>query len=354
MRATRESAYRALCRMLAPGGDFESCPFAPDDAHWPLVFELADTSLVLPELRQALEDKGWREFVPMPMLARLDTLYDLLLDHCRLIQEQMAEVSAALNAVDVIPVWLKGAALLSEDGWQRRARVMSDLDLWVPDAEEQARALQALHRLGYFAKPNTREEDWKDSHHYAPLMHAQRLQTLELHRHVVRKAFGGLLADAAAVARLDPANWRGLRIARLSLPDRLLHSLIQCTLMSTPRIESGRIRLMKVIDFIRLLQRTGRPELPEEMLSALSSEPWREPMGRFFTLLERDFGLPNPLGSDPFYCARVDHVVRRRGPVLTWRLRTLLTPPADWGRFLCAPREWISKVAGRIAQSGGE
>lgn len=133
----------------------------------------------------------------------------------------------------------------------------------------------------------------------------------------------------------------------------ILPSLIQCTLMSTPRIESGRIRLMKVIDF-RLLQRTGRPELPEEMLSALSSEPWREPMGRFFTLLERDFGLPNPLGRDPFYCARVDHVVRHRRPVLTWRLRTWLAPPADWGRFLCAPREWIFKGAGRIAQSDRE
>lgn len=348
MLLTRKSAYDRLCRILAPASPYAGQDLNPDHPCWPLLFEVADANFVLPELHQSIRKKGMRGAVPEPMLDGLDEVARLIETRNTRLLAQMREISAAFAEADILPVWLKGAALLTEPEVNHQPRLMSDLDVWVPEPEKQAIALAVLTRLGYATKPEALAADWDDSHHYAPLFHPERPVSLELHRHVVRKVYGSLLPDADAVERLDLVTLEGLPIARLALRDRIMHSLIQSSLMSTPPIETGQIRLMKMLDLARLLARDGTHALPPALLKTLIASPWRKPLRRFLTLFERDFLVVNPLGTDATYCRAVDHVLCHGRPSPKVVLHQLLRQPANWSHFLSHPEEWGKKLARRI------
>ena len=261
--------------------------------------------------------------------------------------EQMQEVNATLNEAQIVPVWLKGAALLTEHDGNNKPRMMSDLDLWIPNKENQQIALTALCRIGYSPKPEALQSDWSQSHHYAPLYHPERPVPLELHRHVVRKAIHDLLPDNLAESRLDFTTLSGMPSARLALTDRIMHSLIQCSLMSTPPIETGQIRLMKVMDLVRLLEREGAKPIFAQIVSLISKSRWRPPIKRFLTLLERDFCVTNPLGTDLAYCRAVDHFLLHGSFAPQVLIKQMVRPPGDWRAFLSEPRNWGNKILNR-------
>lgn len=354
MPVTRKEAYSLLCRILAPASDDAIPEVSPEDPRWPILFELADTHLVLPELLPRLIDRGLQESVPEAMLDCLVEVGQMMATRQAGLLAQMKEINVAFAEADILPVWLKGAALMSEPEGQARPRLMSDIDVWVPSPGKQADALAVLTRLGYRTDSLAATTDWQDSHHYAPLYHPERPMRLELHRHIVRKAFGGLLPDDRALARCEPATLDGLPIARLALPDRIMHSLIQCSLMSTPPIETGQLRLMKLLDLARLIARGGphhvlAPEVVETLRAC--PRPLRKPIQRFLTLFERDFLIANPLGKDTRYCEIVDYCLLHDHPPPSVMMRLLLQPPASWRQVLSEPGAIGSKVARRIRNS---
>lgn len=326
MKYIKNQAFGQLCRILAVQEQTDSCRhIAP--SLWPEIFSIADRTHVLPGLHQALVASPLDYPVPEPMLEALEAIYHLILARCEESRAQIEEITQALSAVNIMPVWLKGAALLTEDTWQQDIRLMSDLDVWIPDPSEQQLALDVLAELGYQYNPRYSELSYAKHHHYAPLVHSQRLMPVELHKHVVQQTLGGLLPDAVAKARLDIVDWQSKTIARLSLDDRIMQSLIQCTLMSTPQMNSGRIRLMKVLDLLRLLQRTGRNELPASIVHDISNLPWRQTMSQFLTWLEKDFGIANPLDYDDSYCSAIDCWVRSGKPPLSFTLQQVMHLP---------------------------
>lgn len=348
----RKTTYELLCQILSPQVTNAEEICRNDVPVWPLLYELADANFVLPELRRAIHAKKLWDYVPKDMLNALDTVGRLVDTRCNDLLEQIIEVSSVLNEVGIRPVWLKGAALLTETEGRQRPRIMSDLDVWIPSQKQQTEALMVLARIGYSPKPNALSVNWSGSHHYAPLHHPQRPVSLEVHRHVVRPAFRTLLADSDAENRLDLTTLDGLSIARLAMRDRIMHSLIQCTLMSTPPIETGQIRLMKVMDLLGLLGRENSHEIPEEVVDIIAASQWHRPLRRFLTLLERDFNVRNPLGTDDAYCKAVDHLL------LTGRLspravlRQILRPPGNWRSFFAEPWTWRSKIRNRLRPGG--
>lgn len=349
MTPERKSAYDRLCRILAPAIPDDGYDLCPDAPLWPWIFQLADANFVLPELHQALLDKGLEDRVPEVMLATLTEVSRLMASRMARLLAQMREVNAALAADGIRPVWLKGAALLTERAGLRHPRLMSDLDLWIPTREGQEHTLDLLAKLGYSPKPASAYQDWSESHHYAPLFHPKHPVSLEVHRHLVRKVFSALLPDAPALERAETGEVQGLPIARLSWRDRIMQSLIQCSLMSTPPIETGQIRLMKVVDLARLLARHERHNLPTEMTETLTKSQWRKPLARFLTLLERDFGISNPLQEDRLYCRAVDYLLLRNRPAPRIVLRTVVRPPSNWRRAILDPRRWPKALVSRLS-----
>lgn len=340
-------AYDGLCRLLTPLAKEPPFDLQPEDPLWAALFQMADAHFVLPDLRAAITRLGLETRAPGAMLEALELAHHLTLERARAIRGQMLELARELAAVEVAPVWLKGAALLTEQDWERRARVMRDIDFWVPDASRQSLARETLGRLGYAAYADGAETDLPESHHDAPLAHPLRPVPVEIHRHIVLPRLEALLPDPPP-ERMESVNWTGLPCARLCLDGRILHSLIQCTLMSVPPLASGRLRLFKVLDLIRLLERRGRWELPPGVLAAAARPPWQKPLSRFLTLLERDFLIPNPLSPDRTYCQAVDHHLRRGRSPLRWVLGEFLRAPKDWPRLLATPGHWRSRGARRI------
>lgn len=347
MTSRHEEAYGHLCRLLHPLPTGDACPLGPDDDLWKVVFAVSDVTLTLPQLYQALRDKGWLGSVPSEMVEALQAVHDATIELGRALTEQMVELGQAFNAAGIVPVWLKGAALLTEPEWPAAARLMSDLDVWVPDPARQVEAFATLERLGYLVTPFGGSVDWSDSHHFAPLMHPHRATRVELHRHLVRKVYSDLLPDATALGRVETAGWQGTSVARLSLRDRMVQSLVQCSVMSSPHIASGQIRLVKVMDLLGLLRRTGRLELPPDVVAVAGAGPWRGTMSRFLTLLDRDFGVPNPLDHDEAYCGAVDRYLRRGRPSWSWLLAEAVRPPADRRLSVHQARTWRTRATNR-------
>jgi hypothetical protein len=357
MSLMRREAYALLCRILAPAGNDAIPETRPEDPRWPILFELADAHLVLPELHPRLIDRCLQESVPEAMLSCLVEIDRMMATRNAELLAQMKEINTAFAEADILPVWLKGAALMSEPEGQARPRLMSDIDVWVPSPRKQADALAVLASLGYETDSKAAATDWQDSHHYAPLYHPERPMRLELHRHIVRKVFGGLLPDERALARCEHATLDGLPIARLALADRVMHSLIQCSLMSTPPIERGQVKLMKLLDLARLIARGGphhalAPELVETLRA--SPSPLRKPIQRFLTLFERDFLVANPLARDTRYCEIVDYYLQHDHPPPSVMMRLLLQPPTSWRQVLREPGEIGNKIVRRIRNSLGQ
>jgi hypothetical protein len=345
---TRKTAYDLLCKVLTPHADFDDSFLSPDDPIWSLIFNLADSNFALPELRQALIDKGLQHCVPKNMWDNLETVSQLIASRCSDIRDQIREINVILHNIGITSVWLKGAALLTETQGLQQFRIMSDIDLWIPAQEQQTEALIALGRIGYSAKPEAALRDWSGSHHYAPMEHPERPVSLELHRHIVRPAFAELLSNNDARSRLIMTTFDGIPIAHLALVDRIMHSLIQCSLMSTPQIETGQIRLMKVMDLIRLLSRENSFTIPSQVVDVITISKWRKPLERFLTLLERDFKVPNPLDTDTEYCRALDYLLLhgRFSPKVISRL--MLRPPDDWWKFISQPSMWRQKILNRF------
>ncbi len=342
MKQDLKPAYDALCRILAARTSPHSWPWQDNDPLWPKIFAVADGNLTLAELHRALTLQDALAKVPQDMRQALQMADRLTRERCVALRTQILEINACLGKRGIIPVWLKGATLLVGEGWQGNTRLMSDLDLWIPDPSTHAEALACLEQAGYAPKPGAEDKDWANSHHYAPLFHPRRLATLEVHRHIVRKALSPVLPDFWARERIERVRDGEETFCRLDLLARIRHSLVQCSLMSTPPLESGRIRLMKVMDLIALLRRGGHDCLPDEVLEPFVNRPWRRPMSRFLTLLERDFGIPNALDHDPTCARAVDHVLRHQLSPLAWRIRQM-AQPARWRAAVRSPRSLASK-----------
>lgn len=292
--------FQRLCRILSPFSTSDAVAAAlPAPDGWASLIAMADGQYVLPELHGVLAGHGLTDRVPSPVAAMLEGYFDIAAGRNAELRLQMRELTTLLSAAGVTPVWLKGALLLTQDGWQRSGRVMGDLDLWIPDPEDQRTALRCLEDAGYAVHPGEVDEGWDDMHHFAPRFHPQKPAQLELHRHVVRPALADLLPDREVLARVRWRTWQGLTIGEPGSDDRIMHSLVQCTFMSTPRLLTGRPRLVKYLDLARLLAAAGGPELPAAVIARIGPRR-RRLIARFLTFAESALGLVSPFPPDPW------------------------------------------------------
>jgi len=300
---SRHSAVKALrwvCQTVSPVISskivFEK---VPPPSLWPEIIRQADRHALLLSLYLALKHRSQLQEVPKEIVDFLELVFDLHQRMRETLCRQMIELSQALNAVNIYPVWLKGA----ETFFQRsqEGRMMSDLDLWLPDLQEQIKALQILENLGYSAVAD--EAPWKNSHHYAPRIHPNWPVRIELHRHVIRPVLSPLLPDENARDRIEWLEWQGCRVGRLSAEHRLLHAMIQATVMATPKFSFSYGRLMKELDVVQRLETDFEGHWPELVIQTFKLPEWQNKVEPFLTLIQSLFGSfsPLPLNSRALY-----------------------------------------------------
>lgn len=119
----------------------------PQTIDWMSVISLANETLITPALHDIAE--RFPDAIPEDVRQFLQEIFNRNLARNDRLAEQLAEAVAALNGNGVIPVLVKGSAMLA--AWPRLAmgrRLISDLDILV-SPNETDRALDALNGLGY-------------------------------------------------------------------------------------------------------------------------------------------------------------------------------------------------------------
>lgn len=299
---TSPSYFTSLCDIVNP--------FLKDGAvklinpDWPKLISTADFTHVLPELYHGLVRHNLFNDAPPETQQLLSEVYEYLLLRSNLIKKQCDEITNALNIQGITPIWLKGATLLHLNNWQKSIRIMNDIDLWVPGKEKQLVAINVLNELGYIKKQE--HELWEESHHFSPFHHPKRVATVELHKHIIRPALSPLLPNEDCLNSVQYEQNGELRYGILSIQNRIAHSFIQCSLMASPNIETGFIRLMKIVDMLRLMEKANTRNLPENMVKTLKqNQQWNDCAANVMQLVAQHFPVQNTFAQNIEYQQKV-------------------------------------------------
>ncbi|WP_392700000.1 nucleotidyltransferase family protein [Bradyrhizobium sp. RDI18] len=150
---------------------------APSNLNWMAVLELANKTLTTPFLIDLVDRPD--QSVPEDVKVFVREIYRRNALRNDLLRAQLEEAVAALNERDVIPVLLKGSAILATAAPECRAtRIMADLDILV-DPDQMETALQALAELDYQSHFRAPPESKKQ---YSDLKRPRDVGMIDLHQ----------------------------------------------------------------------------------------------------------------------------------------------------------------------------
>ena len=210
---TRWQAFTVICDYLRAGLLGGKPPKPAGGISWELLIEISSFHSVTPALAWCLKE---HEEVPSEIREYFDAVLVLNSQRNESLLEGLARTVGALNAIDIEPVLLKGAAHLVEGIYpESMLRILGDLDILIP-AERSADAVAALQTMGFGAKPDGVIPP--PSHHHLQMLHdPQTGAGLELHTGV----FGGGPHEAGFSTAWFCENTRPVRFRsrQIRLPD---------------------------------------------------------------------------------------------------------------------------------------
>jgi hypothetical protein len=198
---TRWDAFADVCGFLRAGLLGGEPPPRRHNREWKLLIEMSSFHFVTPSLAGCLQD----EPVPREIREYMDALLALNGRRNKLQLEALSRIVAALNAIDIEPVLLKGCARLVQGDYpEPNMRILGDLDVLVP-TNRTTDAYAALVANGFSEKPGYGIPP--DCHHLPVLHEHQTGAGVDIH---------GQLSMGTG-AQLLPTSWfyEGTRPFRL-------------------------------------------------------------------------------------------------------------------------------------------
>jgi hypothetical protein len=157
----------------------------------------------------------------------------------------LKRILAALNAVGIEPVLLKGAARLAEGTYpEPNVRFLGDLDVLIP-AAGVADAVAALQAIGFCT--NATDPPLPPGHHHLPVLHGGEAVGVELHTDVLRRASAKVIPTDWFRAGTRPSSFRSQRI-RLAQPTRSVGHLVVHDQPFHDGYQLRRVQLRHVLD----------------------------------------------------------------------------------------------------------
>lgn len=209
---TRWDAFTAVCNYLRAGLLKDTPLHRVDDLSWTLLVEVSSNHYVTPALAWCLKDQTE---IPSEIREYFDSVLALNARRNEALLAGLARIVAALNAIGIEPVPLKGAARLIEADYPApMLRFLGDLDVLIP-AKRSADAVAALQSIGFSA--NADDNDLPPSHHHLPMLND--LETgagVELHTAVAGHACAGIISTNWFCEGTSPLPFRNQKIR---LPD---------------------------------------------------------------------------------------------------------------------------------------
>jgi hypothetical protein len=169
------------------------------------------------------------------------------------LRHELLAVATELNAIDVVPVLLKGGIRLVDGLWPDRAwRFMNDLDLLVPEAGLWACVAQ-LARSGW--RPcDARRQDLAQ---HVILVHPEATARLELHRQPLSAERVELLPATRMLARARSLEIGAATVAIPAREDQIVH-LVAHGMLEHAFLRNGRCVLRELAE-LKLLLAAAEP-----------------------------------------------------------------------------------------------
>jgi hypothetical protein len=164
---TRWEAFTTVCSHLRAGLLGGEHPHQAEIT-WELIIEVASFHYATPTLAACFDP---HIDIPGDVGAYFESALALNEKRNEQILSTLARVAGLLNAIDIEPVLLKGAALLVEGIYpQPSMRIMGDIDILIPK-NRSAEACAALKAAGYETKSTAVSPP---THHHLPMLLAYR------------------------------------------------------------------------------------------------------------------------------------------------------------------------------------
>lgn len=249
-----DDLFLSLCALLrADAGPERPDParLGDDEADWHALAALANSQMVGGYLHDALG----RTACPAPagfidyaeLVAAANGRRNLA------IRDQLVEIAGLLNAFDIVPMAIKGAAFLADIGGETSKRMPLDLDILVEPSRYEA-ATRALLAAGY--RPSEPEDGRA---HAQNMFHPERPVPVDLHRTFGRQRT--LLPTEEVWSAAAPAVLPGVELRIPAPAHRLLHMIFHAQLQNRFHM-LGRISLQLMLDMADLTARY--PDLDAE------------------------------------------------------------------------------------------
>jgi Uncharacterised nucleotidyltransferase len=337
---SRRQIFAALCGHLRAGLLGGAPPGPTADFRWELLIEASSHHYVSPALAWCLRDQV---DIPTDVREYLDAALALNCRRNGRLTDALVRIVATLNAIDIEPVLLKGAARLVDDVYPAaKLRVLGDLDILIP-GNRSTDAAAALKRIGF-------DEDTDivldAAHHHLPMLRERDTgAAVELHTELSTSPHDAIIPAAwfvekttlfklrHSIVRLPEAT-RGA--AHNIVHDQLNHGnyrLGRVQLRQLLDLAMYRKRYERMIDWTELDRRFGRIgkgtvlatylKFAEDLLGQPMPDLSHAPRTRLMT----DFrgGVERPIRA----LARLprDYVLARRADPITG-LKELISPQA--------------------------
>ena len=207
-----------------------------DGAGWDLLLRQAGRANLIPRLAWLFDEHGLAAAVPPGPAAQFEGARRLVRVKHAEVRREVAQLARALAPLQVPVVLLKGAAYVMAGLPPAHGRLFSDVDLMVPKARiaevESALMVNGWATTHHNAYDQRYYREWM--HELPPLVHVQRLTTLDVHHAIApitarwRADSARLFEDALGLQDTDPGAGSGLQV--LAPADMVLHSMVHLLL----------------------------------------------------------------------------------------------------------------------------
>lgn len=246
-----------------------------------------------------------------------------------LVSAQMERLSRLLNAIDVVPLWLKGAARLIDNPEAAECRTMVDLDFWVPPPALE-RVIPALQTAGYRRLKAAQKGDYYTKHLPRLFCPGERL-AIEVHFELADECARRILPTAPAVARALSLKWHSTQVLVPSLADQI----VQIACQDIGRLAQGVVDGRRLLELTALCAEYGVEAAVELLRETFAAAGDADHVEALLEVAQRCCGLPGEFRTSKisrrmlqamrnprlhaFYCLTVDSVhalvqLRTRSP----------------------------------------
>lgn len=289
--------HRLLGACLNVANDRIAADALRADPPWPALLETANGAFLTPALHAALARRRLLDTIPADVRDYLATLAERNALRNRRLKAQAAEAVAALNRQGVVPLLLKGAAVLLERAIPHAAgRMVTDIDILVPRADG-ARAVAALAALGY----RRIEGRPPAPHTLGDFMRPSDVGAIDLHVDLLTQPH--LLLAEDALGRATHLIRGELAFRCLAPTDRVVHLLLH-DLVQDYGLHDGKLNFRHVHELATTLALSA-PLDWETIAAALSRHRLRPALDLWLLAANFFFAASLPAGMAPSLAGRL-------------------------------------------------